>query len=255
MRSATRLIASLAVVCAVAAGTPAFAGGSVHVGIGFGYYGYGWGLGFGFGYPYGGYYPYWGYYPYGHPYWGYYDTSGAVRLQIKPKEARVLLDGYYAGIVDDFDGNFERLRMPPGRHEITVKLSGYKTHRILLYVASGKTLNFRYSLVPGTGEDEPENLAGEPGPPDREGGPPAARVGQEEPRGGPGEVRMTVRPEDAVVYVDGAFVGTGRQVRRIPLPPGRHRIEVVRPGFRTFEREIDVEPGRTVDVNVLMERS
>jgi hypothetical protein len=28
----------------------------------------------------------------------------------------------------------------------------------------------------------------------------------------------------------------------------------VRPGYRTFERELDVEPGRTVDVDVLMER-
>jgi hypothetical protein len=254
MRAINRLIALLAVF-ALAAGTPAWAGfhggPRVHVGFGLGYYGFGWGLGF-------GYYPYWGYSPYagfyGYPYWGYYDASGAVRLQVRPKDARVLVDGYYTGIVDDFDGTFQRLRLPPGRHEITLKLPGFKTHRILLYAAIGNTLKIRYDLIPGTGEDEPDNLAPEPGGPGREGGPAAARVGREEPRVGPGEVRMNVRPEDAVVYVDGEFRGVGRQVRKLELAPGRHRIEVVRPGFRTFEREIDVEPGRTVDVDVLMER-
>jgi hypothetical protein len=250
-----RLITSVVALCALGAVMPAWAGPHVHVGIGLGYNGYGWGLGFGFGYPYWGYYPYGGFYPYyGYPYWGYYDPSGAVRLEVGPRDARVLVDGYYAGIVDDFDGTFQRLHLPPGRHEITLKLSGFKTHRILFYAATGNTLKIRYKLIPGMGEDEPENLAVVPGGPDREGGPPAAQVGREEPRAGPGEVRLSVRPEDAVVYVDGSFHGTGRQVRWLELPPGRHRIEVVRPGYRTFERELDVEPGRTVDVDVLMER-
>jgi hypothetical protein len=44
-----------------------------------------------------------------------------------------------------------------------------------------------------------------------------------------------------VVYVDGEFKGAACQVRSLELPPGRHRIEVVRPGFRTEERDVDVD--------------
>jgi hypothetical protein len=63
-----------------------------------------------------------------------------------------------------------------------------------------------------------------------------------------------VRPADASVYVDGQFRGSGRQVESLPVPPGRHRIEVVRPGFRTFEREVQVDDGRPAEVDVELER-
>src|SRR5690348_18075962 len=53
---------------------------------------------------YGGYY---GYSP------GYYRSryrdGGSVRIQVEPSKTRVYVDGYYAGIVDDFDGIFQRL--------------------------------------------------------------------------------------------------------------------------------------------------
>ncbi len=79
---------------------------------------------------------YWGY-PYGG--WGsthYYvhRDIGSVRVLVDPSEARVYVDGYYAGTVDDFDGLFQRLNVSPGRHEITLKLEGYKTHRVKVYV-------------------------------------------------------------------------------------------------------------------------
>ena len=57
-----------------------------------------------------------------------YRDSGSVRVIVEPEQARVYVDGYYAGIADDFDGIFQRLSIPPGRHEITVKLDGYRTH-------------------------------------------------------------------------------------------------------------------------------
>ena len=71
------------------------------------------GYGFGFGYPYAwGPYPYYGY-PY---YYGAYDYTGAARLEVKPREAQVYVDGYFVGVVDDFDGTFQRLNLEPGEH-------------------------------------------------------------------------------------------------------------------------------------------
>src|SRR5262245_60806499 len=67
----------------------------------------------------------WGY-PY--PYRGGYRVGpdGSVKLEVKPKQAEVYVDGYYAGVVDDFDGVFQRLRVQPGEHEIELYLDGYR---------------------------------------------------------------------------------------------------------------------------------
>jgi len=108
------------------------------------YYGYrpgfSLGLGFGFGYPYyyGAYgYPYYGAYGYGYGYYppyggygyiappaGYAPAYGGVRIQGAPRNAEVYVDGAYAGIVDDYDGAFQRLDLEPGSHEIEIRSNG-----------------------------------------------------------------------------------------------------------------------------------
>jgi hypothetical protein len=98
---------------------------------------------------YGGLYPYgYGYYSdpfgyYGGYYGGYYDPwygaypssgqtysstgdEGALRLKIKPKEAEVYVDGYYVGIVDEFDGVFQKLHIETGPHRIEIRAPGYE---------------------------------------------------------------------------------------------------------------------------------
>ena len=105
----------------------------------------------------GGYYsPYYDPYFYGDPWYGdqypypirtrpygygyrTYEPDASVRLEVKPKEAEVFVDGYYAGIVDDFDGTFQRLHVPPGEHEIELWLDGYRTVRQKVYLTQDNT--------------------------------------------------------------------------------------------------------------------
>jgi len=47
-------------------------------------------------------------------------------LKVKPREADVFVDGYYAGRVDDFDGVFQRLRVESGPHRIEIRADGYE---------------------------------------------------------------------------------------------------------------------------------
>ena len=63
---------------------------------------------------------------------------------------------------------------------------------------------------------------------------------------------LEIRPADASVYVDDESRGSGREVRRLGLSAGRHRIEVVRPGYRPVTREVEVAPGaaRTLDIEL-----
>ena len=70
-----------------------------------------------------------------------------------PEKTKVYVDGYYAGMVDDFDGMFQRLHIAPGRHDIALKLEGYRTHVFRVYVPVGHTLKLRHEMVRGAGED------------------------------------------------------------------------------------------------------
>jgi len=57
---------------------------------------------------------------------GSYREEGALRLKIKPREAEVYVDGYFVGIVDDFDGIFQRLHIETGAHRVEVRAPGYE---------------------------------------------------------------------------------------------------------------------------------
>jgi hypothetical protein len=97
------------------------------------YYPWGWG-GLGVGsYYYGFYDPWWGG-GYGYPAYGYsgygysrYDGyDGSLRIKVKPRDAEVFVDGYFAGRVDEFDGVFQSLKMEPGPHRIEIRGEGYE---------------------------------------------------------------------------------------------------------------------------------
>jgi hypothetical protein len=232
---------------------PGWGGGWYYPGYGgywwpYGYYG--WYGGYGWGYPGG----------YGGVYYSGRDEGSSIRVLVDPSEARVYVDGYYAGVVDDFDGLFQRLHISPGRHDIMLKLEGYKTHRMRVFVGPDATIKLHYELEKGTGETF-EDLSGGAPPPEREV---RRERERDERRPAPGDeaedgetlgrLQLSVEPEDASVYVDGAFRGNGREASALRLPAGRHRVEVVRPGYRTSENDVDVPAGETTKLRVILER-
>jgi len=132
-----------------------FYGPRFTLGLGFGYgYGYPYGYWGPYAYPYGYYGSYgYPYYPYGAPvgygYGGYgYADYGGVRLDMPQKDAAVYVDGYYAGIVDDFDGTFQRLELTPGAHRIEVKAPGFVPLAFDVNADTGRTIHYRASLIP-----------------------------------------------------------------------------------------------------------
>jgi hypothetical protein len=223
------------------------------------------------GYPYYGYYdgyygPYYGgYYGWRAPYSGYrhvYDGNyGSLRIMVEPDDTEVYVDGYYAGQVDSFDGVFQRLHVRPGRHEIALKRAGFRTHRIRLYVPVGGTLKVRYTMEHGTGVDPREDVVGSPlgAGMDEPQAAAAPRSEPDEPDEAPsatrlGELRLLVKPADAAVYVDGIFRGNAEDVAELDIPPGKHRVDVVRPGYVTFKKDVVVGPGQAVEQRVELAR-
>jgi hypothetical protein len=86
------------------------------------------------------------------------------------------------------------------------------------------------------------------------GGAAPAGYANEADRGDAAELQLVVVPDDASVWVDDQFLGVARDLARVPLPPGRHRIEVVRPGFRPAAQEVDLSPGTSTSLRIELER-
>ena len=73
---------------------------------------------------------------------------GKLRLDIEQREAEVYIDGYYAGVVDDFDGVLQGLRLQPGNYQVEVALPGFAPLQFDVQVSPGRTTTYRGSLLP-----------------------------------------------------------------------------------------------------------
>ena len=261
-------------------------------------YGFGISFGFGYGYPYA--YPY-GYGGYGYPgyAWGpypyYYDGSASLRLQVQPREAEVFVDGYYAGVVDNFDGTFQRLNLEPGEHEVQLYLPGHRSVVQQLYLQPGKTTSIKRAMEPlAPGEAEPVKPAPEPAiresQPQKAPNSSASRrpspyspyssstpsapsaPSSRQPRDGEvtvselppdptlagyGTVALKVQPGPASITIDGEkWEGPAQdEPLVVQLTAGQHVISVQKDGYRQYTTEVTVRQGRTATLNVALTRN
>jgi hypothetical protein len=235
----------------------------VHVGVGWGYPAWGWGYpywGLGWGWGWGGY---WG--PWGYPYAGYYgprDDSAEVKLEVKPKDAQVFVNGYYAGLVDDFDGTFQRLHLAPGDHELVLFLEGYRTVKQSIRVRPREDAKIRYTLEPLPAgekaepppppppeEEQPQQQAPAPRRPAPSAQPaPSIRA---EARGF-GTLVFRVQPVGAEILIDGErWQGPeGDERLVVQVSEGSHRVEIRKEGFVPYTGEVTVRGGGTTPLNV-----
>ena len=219
--------------------------------------------------------------PYGYGY-GSYEPDASVRVEVRPREAEVYVDGYYAGIVDDFDGAFQRLRVPPGEHEIELWLDGYRTVRQKIYLARDKTFRVKYDMERLAAGQAPEPKPQPINPPEAAGqprrrmqpmgpGPTTRRLPPpppENPRGPDdrrepdaprppdgrsyGTLAIKVQPGDAEVSIDGEpWRGPGGQDRlTVEVSEGSHTVEIRKSGYRTYVTQVDVRRGQQTPLNV-----
>lgn len=230
--------------------------------------------------------PFWGSYwsPYGYGGWNYgygsmYDPNTAsARLQVTPKQAEVYVDGYLTGSVDDFDGALQRLNVPPGEHELTFYLDGYRTLTQKVLFRPRSTVKIKYELAKlAAGEQsgprpEPSAEFDRGRDDDRDGPPPPPRRGIDDEgrrmppprperadrgdREGYGTLAIRVQPEGARILVDGQEWNASdtNAPLRLELQAGSHDVEVQANGFAPFHRTVRVRPGDTTSLNVSLSR-
>ncbi len=231
----------------------------------------------------------WGY-VYPPPPYPIYPADSSVRLEVTPKEAQVFVDGYYAGVVNDFDGAFQRLHTPPGAHEIELYMEGYHVARQRVFLPANDTFKIKYQMVKLGSADQPEPRP-QPiaPPPSQEGGypppegyapqgggypqqgyppaqgqphPPTERRAPppQQPQSAPdgtqngayGTLSVRVQPGDAEVSIDGdQWRGPDQSDRLVvQVAEGSHTVEIRKSGYRTYVTQVDVRHGVTTPLNV-----
>jgi PEGA domain-containing protein len=217
--------------------------------------------------PFFGPYPWWGPAAFPYPYYPIYDDRAQVRLSVTPKEAAVYVDGYYAGIVDDFDGVLQSLPLPPGGHDLAIYLEGYQTVHQRLYLTPRKSFRVRYTMKNlGAGEtSEPPSIA-PPVPPPPPGSamvPRTAPPGSQPPGFAPvpprgattsgfGTIALRVQPGDAEILIDGERWNQSAPGERllVQVDVGSHHVEIRKPGYRNYVNDVTIQPDETLPLNV-----
>jgi hypothetical protein len=220
-------------------------------------------------------------YPY--PMYRYAARDAAIRFDVKPDKAAVYLDGYYAGVVDDFNSWYQRLYTSPGPHELTLYLDGYRTYTEHVYLTPDNTFKLHYRMerlvvgevserpavpapppqyqgqgapLPGQGAPLPRGPYGRrvPPPPNYPPAPEAAppsQPGAAPSQGARGTLSLTVQPGDSEVLVDGTPLRVQSQDSQLlELSEGRHNIQVRKTGYVGYLTDVQIHAGQTTSLEV-----
>jgi hypothetical protein len=248
-----------------------------------------WGPGWAWYDPWWYYGPHWGGYPVVYPN-AAYGSYGALDTDLSPERAEVWVDGKKVGLADDFDGFPNFLWLEKGTYDVAFYLPGHVTLARQYTIYPGMVIDVEDRLEPGEAThpldlapktherrdarlrddedrreywerqqglvpgEEPEAEEGEPA----EGTVEAPSRGESlDARAEPGRLALDVQPDDASVYLDGRFLGTGRELAGLRsgliVDPGTHTIEVVRPGREAATRYVQIVSGRETRIEVSLE--
>jgi hypothetical protein len=148
--------------------------------------------------------------------------SGATKIE---RDSGVWIDGQYVGYLKELKGN-KRIMLLPGDHEISVRQGGYRDFTRKLIAEPGQVHSFTVRM-----EKDP-----------------AAQY----PNASAATVKLNVVPDRAAIFVDEGYAGHasdfGGAFHSMLVSPGRHRIKIELPGYRTFETEINPLPGQKTEI-------
>jgi hypothetical protein len=134
------------------------------------------------------------------------------------KTSGVWIDGGYVGFLGELKED-NTVTLLPGEHEIAVRQAGYQDFKQKVVVEPGKQLVLRVAMQKDPRAEYPKVTA---------------------------KVKLEVTPDRAAVFLDDAFVGHVQEFRGLArsmlVSPGKHRIKIALPGYRTFETEINLLP-------------
>ena len=147
--------------------------------------------------------------------------QGASKVE---RDSGVWIDGEYVGFLKELRGN-KKVLLLPGEHQVEVRQSGYGTfaRKITVEPGEAQTVQVVMHLVPGAHAPDVTAM-----------------------------LKVTVQPGRAAVFLDDQYIGhaseLGGAVHSLSISPGKHRIKVELPGYRTFETEVNLLQGQKSEV-------
>ena len=140
------------------------------------------------------------------------------------RDSGVWIDGDYVGYVKELKGN-KKVLLLPGKHHIAVRQAGYSEFTQDIVVEPGQVQNVLVAMHLLPSAKTPDVTA---------------------------ELRVTVHPKRAAVFLDGNYVGhaseLGGRFHSLLVSPGNHKIKIELPGYRTFETDVNVLAGQKSEV-------
>ena len=134
------------------------------------------------------------------------------------KTSGVWVDGQYLGYVKELKGS-KKILLLPGQHEIAVRQDGYHEFAEKITVRPGEKQTISVSMVRDPSFKMPSVFS---------------------------EVKLSVTPDRAAVFVDGQFVGHvgefGGVGKSLLIAPGHRKITISLPGYQSFSTEMDLAP-------------
>jgi len=154
-------------------------------------------------------------------------VMGEVRFEGASKVERdsgVWIDGGYVGFLKELKGD-KKVLLLPGEHQLEVRQSGYDNFVRKIVVEPGQVQIVHVVMHLSPGAHAPDVIA---------------------------TLKVTVQPGRAAVFLDGQYIGhaseLGGAVHSLSISPGKHRIKVELPGYRTFETEVNLLRGQKSEV-------
>src|SRR5580658_8913462 len=140
------------------------------------------------------------------------------------RDSGVWIDGTYVGYVKELKGD-KKVLLLPGKHQIVVRQAGYTEFTRDLVIEPGQLQKIQVKMQSLPGAKTPDVTS---------------------------ELKVTVQPKRAAVFLDGNYVGhaseLGGKFHSLLVSPGKHKIKIELPGYRTFETVVEVLAGQKSEV-------
>ncbi|HXJ12448.1 MAG TPA: PEGA domain-containing protein [Candidatus Limnocylindrales bacterium] len=147
--------------------------------------------------------------------------EGASKVE---RDSGVWIDGGYVGFLKELKGD-KKVLLLPGEHRLEVRQSGYDNFVRKIVVEPGQVQIVHVVMHLSPGARVPDVTA---------------------------MLKVTVQPGRAAVFLDDQYIGhaseLGGAVHSLSISPGKHRIKVELPGYRTFETEVNLLRGQKSEV-------
>jgi len=158
---------------------------------------------------------------------GQNQVMGELEFEGKTKVERdsgVWIDGNYVGYLKELKDS-KKIMLLPGEHEVIVRQSGYIDYVQKVVVEPGQKRLISVTLSLSPHATVPEITA---------------------------TLKLKIKPARAAVFLDEKYVGHagefGGAFRSMKISPGKHRVRVELPGYRTFDTEVNLLADQETEV-------